>query len=93
MSLNITANSLISKYFLMVDSDGVKYSDGTGFASAKRFQFSQIESVLMSPDNKLSFQVGNEVFAIPTKPDNAKHKEAIDALLQELRRTLTTGIS
>lgn len=87
MSLKITANSLISKHFLMVDSDGVKFYDGTGFASAKRFQFRQIECVLMSPDNKLSFQVGNEIFTIPTKPDNAKHKAAIDALLQELRRT------
>ena len=77
----------------MVDSDGVKFSDGTGFASAKRFQFSQIESVLMSSDNKLSFQVGKEVFTIPTKPDNAKHKEAINALLQELRRTMAAGIS
>ena len=88
MSLKISANSLFTKHFLIVDSGGVKFYDGTGFASAKRLQFGQIACVLMSPDHKLSFQVGNEVFSIPTKPGNPKHQATIDALLQEVRRTV-----
>ena len=89
MSLKISNNSLFTKHFLIVDSGGVKFYDGTGFTGAKRFQFKQIECVLMSPDNKLSFQVGNEVFSIQTKPDNAKHKAVVDALLQEVQRSMT----
>ena len=87
MSLKIAASSLFTKRYLLVDSGGVKFYDGTGFSGARRFQFSQIECVLMSPDNKLSFQAGNEVFSIPTKPGNAKHQTVINTLLQEVRRT------
>ena len=91
MSLKIAASSLFTKHFLLVDSGGVKFYDGTGFSGAKRFQFGQIECVLMSPDNKLSFQVGNEVSTIPTKSDNAKHQTVINTLLQEVRRTQAAG--
>ena len=87
MSLKITANSLFTKHFLMVDSGGVKFYDGTGFSGARRFRFSQIECVLMSPDHKLSFQVGREVFSVPTKPGDPKHQSVIDFLLHEVRRT------
>jgi hypothetical protein len=93
MSLKITSSSLITKHYLIVDSGGVKFYESAAWGGAKRFQFNQIECVLMAPDHKLSFQVGNEVFSIPTKPDNAKHKAAIDALLQEVRRTKAAGIS
>ena len=87
MSLKITANSLFTKHFLMVDSGGVKFYDGTGFSGARRFRFNQIECVLMSPDHKLSFQVGREVFSVPTKPGDPKHQSVIDFLLHEVRRT------
>jgi hypothetical protein len=87
MSLKITANSLLTKHFLMVDSGGVKFYDGTGFSGARRFRFGQIECVLMAPDHKLSFQVGQEVFSIPTKPGDPKHQNVIDFLLHEVRRT------
>ena len=93
MSLKISANSLFTKHFLMVDSNGVKFYDGTGFSGARRFAFSRIECVLMSPDNKLSFQVGNEVFSIPTKPGDAKHQAVVNALLEALQRTAASGIS
>ncbi len=86
MSLKITANSLLTKHFLMVDSGGVKFYDGTGFSGARRFRFSQIECVLMAPNHRLSFQVGQEVFSIPTKPGDPKHQSVIDFLLQEVRR-------
>lgn len=90
MSLKITNSSLFTKHYLIVDSGGVKFFESAGWGSARRFRFDQIECILMSPDHKLSFQVGNEVFSIQTKPDNAKHVEATDALLQEVRRTTAT---
>lgn len=91
MTLKITARSLLTKHYLIVGSSGVKFYDGTGFSGAKRFPFNRIECVLMSADHKLSFQVGNEVFSIPTKPGNAKHEAVINMLLQEVRRTVTGG--
>jgi hypothetical protein len=93
MSLKISASSLFTKHYLMVDSNGVKFYETSAFGGPKRFPFSRIECVLMSPDNKLSFQVGNEVFAIPTKPSDAKHQAAINALLQEVRRSATGGLA
>jgi hypothetical protein len=90
MSLKITSSSLFTKHYLIVDSSGVKFYENAAWGGTKRFKFSQIDSVLMSPDDKLSFQVGKEVFSIPTKPDNPKHKATIDALLQEVRRTTAT---
>lgn len=87
MSLKINASSLFTKHFLMVDSGGVKFYENSAFGGSRRFAFNQIDSVLLSPDNKLSFQVGKEVFTIPTKQGNAKHQAVINALLQEVRRT------
>ena len=87
MSLKINASSWFTKHYLLVDSGGVKFYEGTGFSGTRRFPFSQIECVLMSPDHKLSFQVGNEVFIIATKPGSAKHQAVINALLQEARRS------
>jgi hypothetical protein len=88
MSLKINASSLFTKHYLTVDSGGVKFYENSVFGNVKKFQFSQIKCVLMSPGHKLSFQVGNEVFSIPTRPDNTKHQAAIAALLQEVRRTI-----
>lgn len=86
MSLKISNNSLLSKHYLAVDSGGVEFCEATAFGGLKRFPFSQVECVLMSPDHVLSFQVGKEVLSIPTNPDDAKHQEVINALLQEVRR-------
>jgi len=86
MALKISNNSLFTKHYLSVDSGGIQFYDNSAFGG-KRFPFSRIDCVLMSVDNKLSFQVGKEVFSIPTDPNNAKHQEAINALLQEVRRS------
>lgn len=88
MALKISNNSLFTKHFLSVDSGGVQFYVNAAFGGAKRFTFRSIECVLMSPDNKLSFQVGNEVYSIQTIPGNAKHQEVIKALLQEVRRSV-----
>jgi hypothetical protein len=92
MSLKINASSLFTKHYLTVDSGGVKFYENSVFGNARQFPFSQIKCVLMSPDNKLSFQVNNEVFSIPTKPGNTKHQATIAALLQEVRRTVAPPI-
>jgi hypothetical protein len=85
MSFEISNNSLLQKHYLTVDSSGLGFCNPA--VGARRFRFYEIESVLLSPDHTLSFQVGNEVFSIPTQPDNADHMNVIDFLLQEVRRT------
>jgi len=87
MALKINASSLFSSHYLTVTSDGVKYFEGAVGISARTFRFNQIECVLMSADNKLSFQVGREVFTIPTDPNNTKHQTVIATLVQEIQRT------
>lgn len=93
MGLKISANSLLQRHYLIVDSGGVKYYDGTSFFGSKRLPFSRVDCVLMSPDHKLSLQFdNNEVFSIATKPNNAKHQTVIQALLQEVRKSAGPGV-
>ena len=86
MSLKITASSLFTKHALTVDSDGIRYYESTLLSGGRRFGFEQIDGVLLSPEHRLSIQVGQEVLSIPTKPGDARHHAAIDALLQVVRR-------
>jgi hypothetical protein len=86
MSFKISNNSLFEKHFLEVKSDGVRFFSGA-LLGARRFRFAQIEIVLLGPDNKLSFQVENEVFSISMNPENPDHKLVLDFLLHEVRRT------
>jgi hypothetical protein len=85
MSFEISNNSLLQKHYLTVDSSGLRFCNPA--LGPRRFRFHQIESVLLSANHTLSIQVGNEVFSIPTKPDDANHMNVIDFLLQEVRRT------
>jgi len=86
MSLTISNDSLVEKHFLSVDSEGVRFSNGA-LLGARRFRFSEIETVLLSGNHTLSFQVGKEVFSIPTKPEDPDHQNVINFLLQEARRS------
>jgi hypothetical protein len=86
MALRITASTLLTKHSLEVHSKGVTFNESSGFGNVRKFSFAQIELILMSPSQTLSFQVGREVFSIPTKPDNKTHQQVIQALLQEVRR-------
>jgi hypothetical protein len=81
MKAKLSASSLIKNHYLIVRDKGVKFCD----LSVRRFKFEEILCVLMSADNKLSFQVGLEVFSIPTKPNNPKHQKAIAALLEAVQ--------
>jgi hypothetical protein len=87
-TLKIKNSSFLSSQFLKIDSTGVSYSDGVIFSNARKFIFKDIDCILLSRDNVLSFQVKKEVFSIPVKPENKKHKLAIDTLVQEVQRTL-----
>lgn len=86
MSFKITNNSFLQKHYIVVDSSGLKFSNAQ-MLGARTFRFHEVESVLLSPEHTLSFQVGNEVFSIPVNMENADHKNVIDFLLQEVRRT------
>lgn len=92
MGLKISASSLFQKHYLVVNAGGVKFFDNTSFFGSKRLLFSRIECVLMSPDHKLSFQYGNEVFTIQTRPENAKHQAVLQALLQGVQPAARAGI-
>ncbi len=83
MNLTISASSLFTRRFLKVRKNGVKYY-GSSFWGARRFDFDEIECLLMSVDNQLSFQVGGEVFTIATRPDKPRHQAVIAALMEGL---------
>ncbi len=87
MALKIRANSLFVARSLTLDSAGVAFQETAAMGGTRRFAFGDIDCVLMSPDHVLSFQVGNEVFSIPTKPSNKKHQETISALVQCVRES------
>lgn len=86
MAFKIDASSLVTRHSLTVQSDGVKYVESTITGSVRRFRFNEIECVMMSSANVLSFQVGQEVFSIPTRADKIKHQEVIATLINEVRR-------
>lgn len=85
MALRIKASSLFVARSLALDSAGVAFQEATVLSKTRRFAFGEIDCILMSPDQVLSFQVGTEVFSIPTKPSNKKHQETIRALVQCVR--------
>ena len=86
MALRITSRGFATSRTLEVNSAGVTYREATAFANTRNFAFAQIDAILMAPDHTLSFQVGREVFSIPTSPGNKAHQETIDALVKEVRR-------
>lgn len=86
MALKINAGSLLENRYLVVESDGVKFCE-TAFTGGKRhFRFHEIGCILMSPEHKLSFQVGKEVFSIQTKPNDMKHQEVIAAFVRQVQQ-------
>ena len=86
MAFKISANTLLERHCLMVRSEGVLCVETAFTGGRNRYRFSDIECVLLSPDHKLSLQVGQKVFSIQTKPGNPKHQQVIALLVQEVRR-------
>jgi len=92
MALRIKASSLFTNHYLDVQSDGVRFCE-SALGGSRRFRFREINCILMSADSKLSFQVGKEVFSIPTNPGNKKHQAVIATLLNEVRRARSEMLS
>jgi hypothetical protein len=85
MSLVIRANTFFTKRVLKVDPDGVTHLESSFLGGRRKFRFHEIGCVLMSSQRVLSFQVGNEVFKVPTNPRNHRHQETIRALIGAVR--------
>lgn len=83
MTLTIRANSLFMKRFLKLKDDIAYFYESALIGGGKKFRYDQIESVLLSPNNVLSIQVGREVFSIPVKPNKPKHATAMEYLVQK----------
>lgn len=88
MGLTINASSLVIKRYLTVKDWGVVFMETAALGGRKKFEWGRIDCVLMSPANVLSFQVGQEVFSIPTKPGKAKHQQVIQQLIESVTRSL-----
>ena len=87
MKLKIEASNLVTKRYFLIDSEGVKFYESAFIGGHHRFGFNEIQCILMSSDNILSFQVKQEVFSIPIKPGKKKHKHVIDVFVNEVKRT------
>ncbi|KKM72124.1 hypothetical protein LCGC14_1423660 [marine sediment metagenome] len=85
MALVIRASTLLTKRILKVHSDGVTHLETSFMGGRRKFGFREIGCVLMSSHRVLSFQVGYEVFSVPTKPGNRRHQETIQALISAVR--------
>ena len=85
MTYKIKANSLFMVRYLKVTDWGVVYVETALMGGKRKFNYGQIDYVLMSPTNVLSFQVGNQVFSIPTNPYKAKHQQAIAQLMARVQ--------
>jgi hypothetical protein len=87
MALRIDDSNFVTRRQLLIQPKGVFFQETAFTGGSHRFTFAQIECLLLSPSGLLSFQVGQEVFKIQTKPGHTKHQEAIDALLAGLRES------
>ena len=87
MALTIWANTLTMRRYLQVRETEVVFLERAIGGGGRRFPFAQVDCLLLSRQNLLSFQVGREVFSLPTSPQNAEHQGAIQAFLMGVRRS------
>jgi hypothetical protein len=80
MALKIRANSFFVTRYLKLKDWGVIFMETAAIGGRRKFTWGQIDFILMSPENVLSLQVGNEVFSIPTKPTKPVHQKVIAQL-------------
>ena len=81
MKLRINANETMKRRFLEVDGNGVTYCETLGFGGERKFGFHEIDLILLSEAHMLSFQVGREIFSIPTKRSDGMHQALIASLI------------
>jgi len=84
MAFVIRASSFFVKHYLKVTDWGVVFMEGAAIVSKRKFNFQQIDYVLLSGNNLLSFQVGDEVFKIPVKAHKPKHVNAVNLLVSKV---------
>ena len=87
MGLKIKASSLLEKRSLEVVQGGVVYTSGAVLSSPRSFTFGEIDYVMLSMDDVLSLQAGQEMISIQTRPGKPEHAQVIKALLRGLRNT------
>jgi hypothetical protein len=88
--MKATEGKIISRGFLdgkmlFLLPEGIKFRQTSAFSSVRKFDYRQVDAIVMAPDDTLSFQVGREVFSIPTNPGDKKHEHAIQLLLDRVR--------
>lgn len=80
MALKIRANSFFVNRYLKVTDTTVIFVETAAMGGRHKFRYDQIDYILMSPTNVLSFQVGREVFSIQTNPKKARHQQVIQQM-------------
>jgi hypothetical protein len=86
--LTIKANTLTRQRYLEIHSGGVIFCDAVALGGRRTFTYQQINCVLLSQDQVLSFQVGHEVFSLPLRPDNSAQLAALDTFVAGVKRSL-----
>lgn len=88
MRIKISANTLVMHRHMVVDETGVTFLETALVGGKRRFRYSEIDLVLMSHNNVLSFQVRQEVFSLPVNPHKKKHQQAINLMMQGLNASV-----
>jgi hypothetical protein len=87
MGLILRASGFFESRYLQIKK-GMVYVPSLSFLGGrKRYAFSEIEYVLITSNNVLSFQAGQDVFSIQTRPYKQKHEAVMQALLDGVRGT------
>jgi hypothetical protein len=87
MALKIKASSFFIAHYLKLTERGVVFMETAAIGGKHKFDYGEIDLILLSPTNVLSFQVGGRVFSIPTRPDKPAHRQVIDELVKMVART------
>jgi hypothetical protein len=85
MALSIKGGSLMESVFIRLGAREVTCQRTAFMGGRKKFAYEDIDYVLMSEDGLLSIYSGLEVFSIPTKPGQPKHRLVIEALIDRVR--------
>lgn len=85
----IKEGGLLSSHYLEVTFLGVRFNDTGGVSfGPRRISFDKIDCVLLSPASVLSLQFEKEIFAIKVNMAKPKHRDAVQALLDGLARSV-----
>ena len=87
-NMKISANTLLQYRSLRITDRGIEYCETTLRAHTQRFPYSAIDTIIVSPSNELTIQVGEIICTLPYKPKHPKHQAFINALLERVHATL-----